>query len=46
MAGVEEKFCSIIDGAFGSMLILLSAVNEGIGAYFVVAFEEPKYRNT
>jgi hypothetical protein len=27
-----REFYSIIDGAFASMLILLSAVNEGIGA--------------
>jgi nitroreductase len=31
---------SIIDGAFASMIILLSAVNEGIGASFVGAFED------
>jgi len=34
--GIE--FYSIIDGAFASMLILLTAVNEGIGACFVGAF--------
>jgi nitroreductase len=33
-------FYSIIDGAFASMIILLSAVNEGIGASFVGAFED------
>jgi nitroreductase len=33
-------FYSIIDGAFSSMIILLSAVNEGIGASFVGAFED------
>lgn len=32
------KFYSIIDGAFASMLILLTAVNEGFGAAFVGAF--------
>lgn len=32
-------FYSIIDGAFASMIILLSAVNEGIGASFIGAFE-------
>ncbi|MGC1131762.1 MAG: nitroreductase family protein [Nitrososphaeraceae archaeon] len=35
-------FYSIIDGAFASMIILLSAVNEGIGASFVGAFEDNK----
>jgi nitroreductase len=38
--GIE--FYSIIDGAFASMIILLSAVNEGIGASFVGAFEDNK----
>jgi nitroreductase len=33
-------FYSIIDGAFASMIILLSTVNEGIGASFVGAFED------
>jgi nitroreductase len=33
-------FYSIIDGTFASMIILLSAVNEGIGASFVGAFED------
>jgi nitroreductase len=37
-----REFYSIIDGAFASMLILLSAVNEGIGACFVGAFEDNK----
>jgi nitroreductase len=37
-----REFYSIIDGAFASMLILLSAVNEGIGACFVGAFEDAK----
>jgi nitroreductase len=36
------EFYSIIDGAFASMLILLSAVNEGIGACFVGAFQDNK----
>jgi nitroreductase len=35
-------FYSVIDGAFASMIILLSAVNEGIGASFVGAFEDNK----
>ncbi len=34
------EFYSIIDGAFASMIILLSAVNAGIGASFVGAFED------
>jgi nitroreductase len=38
-------FYSIIDGAFASMIILLSAVNEGIGASFVGAFEDNKVSN-
>ena len=37
-----REFYSIIDGAFASMIILLSAVNEGIGAVFVGAFEDDK----
>jgi nitroreductase len=35
-----KEFYSIIDGAFASMLILLTAVNEGIGACFVGAFQD------
>jgi nitroreductase len=37
-----KDFYSIIDGAFASMIILLSSVNEGIGACFVGAFEDDK----
>lgn len=37
-----REFYSIIDGAFASMIILLSAVNEGIGAAFVGAFDDDK----
>ena len=37
-----REFYSIMDGAFASMIILLSAVNEGIGAAFVGAFEDDK----
>ncbi len=37
-----REFYSIIDGAFASMLLLLSAVNEGISACFVGAFEDNK----
>jgi nitroreductase len=36
------EFYSIIDGAFASMIILLSAVNEGIGASLVGAFEDDR----
>ena len=36
--GIE--FYSIIDGAFASMLVLLAAVNEGLGAAFVGAFDD------
>ena len=32
------NFYSIIDGSFAAMLILLAAVNEGLGACFVAAF--------
>src|SRR3712207_97869 len=32
------RFYSIIDGAFVAMLILLAAVDEGLGACFVAAF--------
>jgi nitroreductase len=38
------EFYSIIDGAFASMIILLSAVNDGIGASFVGAFEDNEVR--
>ena len=37
-----RDFYSIIDGAFASMLILLTTVNEEIGAGFVGAFEDSK----
>ena len=37
-----RDFYSIIDGAFASMLILLAAVNEEIGAGFVGAFKDDK----
>jgi len=37
-----KDFYSIIDGAFASMLLLLTSVNEGIGACFVGAFEDDK----
>jgi nitroreductase len=35
-----KEFYSIIDGAFASMLILLTATNEGLGASFVGAFND------
>jgi nitroreductase len=38
----DKDFYSVIDGAFASMIILLSAVNEGIGTCFAGAFEDDK----
>lgn len=37
-----KDFYSIIDGAFAAMLVLLTCVNEGIGACFVGAFDDEK----
>ncbi len=37
-----REFYSITDGAFASMLILLTVVNEGVGACFVGAFDDTK----
>jgi nitroreductase len=37
-----KEFYSVVDGAFASMLILLTATNEGLGAGFVGAFEDNK----
>ena len=37
-----KDFYSIIDGAFASMLILLTSVDQGISASFVGAFEDDK----
>jgi nitroreductase len=37
-----KEFYSTIDGAFASMLILLTATNEGLGAGFVGAFDDDK----
>ena len=34
------RFYSIVDGAFASMLILLAAVDAGLGAAFVAAFDD------
>lgn len=34
------SFYSIIDGAFASMLVLLSAIDQGLGAAFVGAFDD------
>ena len=34
------NFYSIVDGAFASMLILLTVVNEGLAACFVGAFKD------
>lgn len=36
---------AIIDAAFASLLILLSAVNEGLGACFVGAFDDDRVRS-
>jgi nitroreductase len=38
--GRGEKFYSVVDGAFASLLVLLAAVNEGLGAAFVGAFDD------
>lgn len=35
-----RNFYSIIDGAFASMIILLTAIDEGLGACFVGAFND------
>jgi nitroreductase len=37
-----KEFYSIIDGAFASMLALLTATNEGLGASFIGAFDDEK----
>jgi nitroreductase len=37
-----KDFYSIMDGAFASMLTLLTATNEGLGASFVGAFDDEK----
>jgi hypothetical protein len=37
-----REFYSIMDGAFASMLILFTSVNEGTGTGFVGAFEDDK----
>ena len=39
-----EKFYSIVDGAFASMLIMLACINEGLGAGFVGAFDDDAVR--
>ncbi len=36
--GVE--FYSVVDGGFAAMLVLLAAVNRGLGAAFVAAFDD------
>ena len=38
------RFFSIIDGAFVAMIILLAAVDEGLGACFVAAFHDREVR--
>jgi nitroreductase len=37
-----KEFYSVVDGSFASMLILLTATNEGLGAGFVGAFDDEK----
>lgn len=37
-------FYSILDGGFASMLVLLTAVDEGLGAAFVAAFDDDGVR--
>ena len=39
------SFYSIIDGAFAAMLVMLAAVNEGLGAGFVGAFHDDQVRS-
>jgi nitroreductase len=39
-----EKFYSIVDGAFASMLIMLACINEALGAGFVGAFDDDAVR--
>lgn len=39
-----EKFYSIVDGAFASLLLILAAVDEGLGAAFVGAFDDDEVR--
>jgi nitroreductase len=38
------NFYSIIDGAFAAMLLILAAINEGLGAAFVGAFDDDQVR--
>lgn len=38
-----KEFYSIVDGTFASMIMLLTAVNEGIGAYFVGRLRTKRY---
>jgi nitroreductase len=39
-----EKFYSIIDGAFAALLLILAAINEGLSAAFVAAFDDDAVR--
>jgi nitroreductase len=39
-----EKFYSVVDGAFASLLLMLATVNEGLGAAFVGAFDDDEVR--
>jgi nitroreductase len=38
------NFYSIIDGAFAAMLVMLAAINEGLGSAFVGAFDDDQVR--
>lgn len=39
-----ERFYSIVDGAFASMLVMLAAIDQGLGAGFVGAFDDDAVR--
>lgn len=39
-----ENFYSIVDGAFASLLVMLAAVDAGLGAAFVGAFDDDEVR--
>jgi nitroreductase len=43
--GRGEYFYSVVDGAFAAMLVMLAAVNEGLGAGFVGAFRDDEVRS-
>jgi nitroreductase len=39
------KFYSIVDGAFAALLVMLAAINEGLGAAFAGAFDDDEVRS-